>query len=104
MSGARGVREADAVISDLERRLDREVRRITSDLGADVVTAFVYDEDNACFHLPSGCGLRDIKTFKNPRLSPRSGRVAGRVARERQVIIAPQVQGNAAMDGPFARR
>src|SRR5205085_1541609 len=68
------------------------------------VTAFIYDELTGRFHIRVGHGLRDPETFEDPRLGPRYGRVAGKVVRERRVIVAEQVPGRSPMDGPFARR
>jgi GAF domain-containing protein len=111
MRGAQGVQEVDHVIGKLggcmprlQRRLNDAVKRIARDLKADVVTAFVYDQKTARFHLPAGHGLRDPDTFKDPQLGPRSRRVAGKIARERRPIIAEQVDALSPLDGPFARR
>jgi GAF domain-containing protein len=111
MRDARGVQEIDHVIgklggglSRLRRRMNDDVKRIARDLKADVVTAFVYDQKTARFHLPVGHGLWDPATFKDPRLGPRSRRVAGVIAREGRPIIVNQVDPLSPMDGPFARR
>ena len=80
------------------------MERIASNLGADVVTTFLYDMLTFRFHLPVGCGLNDQATFEDPRLCPRSGRVAGKIVRERRRIVAGEVPGHMPMDGPFARR
>jgi GAF domain-containing protein len=96
--------DARSRLRGLEQRLRDEVVRIAADEQADVVTVFVYEETTAHFHLPTGYGLRDPQTFEDRRLLPRSGRVAGMVARERREIIAERVRGHSPMDGPFARR
>src|SRR5262245_17469693 len=88
----------------LQQRLQAEVERIATALNADLVTAFVYDEDNARFRLPVGAGLNDIGTFLDRRMIPRAGRVAGMVAREQRRIVSGRVPGQTPMDGPFARR
>lgn len=87
-----------------QARLQREVERIARAVKADLITLFVYDEQTARFHLPTAYGLRDHDTFHNPAMGPRSGRVAGMVARERRQIVVERVPGRTPMDGPFARR
>jgi signal transduction histidine kinase len=91
-------------LEQLRRWLCEEARQIAASEKADVVTAFIYDEANATFHLPVGQGLQDAETFEDPRLGPRSGRVAGKVVRERRASVAEHVPGHSPMDGPFARR
>ncbi len=80
-----------------------ELKAIVEELSCDIATLHVYDEANHSLELPIGYGLKDEKSFYDPRLPPRADRVAGITAARGAELFADDIYGTE-LDGPFARR
>jgi GAF domain-containing protein len=84
--------------------LSHLVKRLASELSADVVTLFLYDVATGEFHLPIGYGLYDPATFIDPRMRPRPDRIAGKIAKEGKAFIVYRVSGKPNVEGAFTHR
>lgn len=89
-------------IAELEKRLQLFVDQLARDLGADVVTVYLYDAERDKFYLPVGYGLKDAATFRFAM--PRSDRIVGKLVRGRKPIIGEDAKSHADIGGPFTFR
>ena len=101
---ARSSSETDQAIVALKGRIATILEQLSVAVHADVITFFLYDAATDEFDLPVGIGIWDEDTFSDPRMCPRSDRVAGRIVRQGCPILANQVEGHETMEGPFAHR
>lgn len=92
------------LLDNLHQELLSILKNLAAELDADLATLFLYDASRQVFDFPVGYGIRDQLTFSDQRMRPRRDRVAGKIVRDRQPIVANRVKENPAMDGPFARR
>ncbi len=99
-----GAADSDRAIDDLRQELGIILEQLATELVADAVTLFLYDNVTDEFDLPVGYGLYDPASFADPRLRPHAYERAGKIVREKRPIIADQVAEHPDMDGPFARR
>lgn len=89
-------------IAELESRLQHFVDQAALRLKADVVTLHLYDAERDKFYLSVGHGLRDQVTFKYTM--PRSDRIAGKIVKGREPVVANDAKSHPDMGGPFTFR
>ena len=90
------------VLSELEARLQDFVQKTVERFGADLATLYLYDPERDAFYLPVGYNLLDPDTFLH--VMPRTDRIAGKVAKRLQPVIADDAQAHDEMNGPFTHR
>ncbi len=98
------IRRSGSAMDRLKSEIDKVLEGLQQDVGCDVVTALLYNPVDGRFYFPIARGLRDTPTFEDRRLLPRTDRVAGKIVRTREPMVAEKVPGHPDMDGPFARR
>ena len=102
MNAPNRVGPPDLSVDNVEEELRALIRRLVDSTGADLVTLYLYDAERETFFMPTAYGLRDEDTFNFSR--PRSDRIAGKVAKSRQMIIADDAKSHPDMSGPFTFR
>ena len=96
------MRTISPVLSELEVRLQDFVQKTVERFGTDLATLYLYDPERDAFYLPVGFNLLDADTFLHEM--PRTDRVAGKVAKRLQPIIADKAQAHDEMNNPFTHR
>jgi GAF domain-containing protein len=89
-------------IAELENKLQDFAEQVARDLKADIVTLYLYDADRDRFYMPVACGLRDEITFKTAL--PRTDRLAGKILKDQEPVVAGDARSHPDMAGPFTFR
>lgn len=95
---------SDLTKEGLRQWLQGVLKRMRSDLSADVLTFFLYDKETDQFDFPVGEGLIDKETFEDPRALPRRGRAARKIIKEKAPLFAENAESHPQIKGAFIYR
>jgi hypothetical protein len=88
----------------LEGELEKLLGETKERLGADIVCHFVYDAHAQSFHTPTGIGLLDPDSFRDPKMRPRIDRGVPKRVFAKSPLTLENIEADQELNGAFAHR